>query len=112
MEEARRTEAMGKILAFIRTKSVFPEQIDYDRRFSKEEQDQLIEDLGQTASMRGLGIVHPSAVFNIEALRVIREENGEPAYIVEPGVVSWDTTNSMLFENPTEEEEETEEAED
>lgn len=97
-EEKKR--ALETILAFINTKDIFPLQDDYDRHFTGEEQKQLIKDLGEKGSMKRLGIVHPSAIFNIAALRELRERRGETVYIAKPNVISWDDTNPTLFENP------------
>ena len=95
-------EALEKILNFVKTKSVFPLQDEYDRYFSRKEQNQILEDLGKKLSMKMLGITHPSAVFNIAVLRELRERKGETIMIANPGVVTWEDANPTLFENPVE----------
>ena len=96
----KKREALERILKFVKAYSVFPLQDDYDRYFSRKEQNQMLEDLGEKFSMEMLGIMHPSAVFNITALRELRERRGETALIVDPGSLSWDDTNPTLSDNP------------
>ena len=93
-----RRKALEKILGFINTKDVFPIQEDYDKVFTEDEQKQLIRDLGEKDAMKQLGIVHPSAIFSIVALRELRERRGEEVYIAQPELFHWN--NSTLFENP------------
>ena len=97
----KKREALERILKFVKAYSAFPLQDDYDRYFSRKEQNQMLEDLGEKFSMEMLGIMHPSAVFNITALRELRERRGEAALIVDPGSITWNDTNPTLFDNPT-----------
>ena len=104
MEKLTKEEAVEKILAFKNTMAVWPIQEDYDRYFTKAEQNELLVALGMKGSIRK-NCVRPFAGINIAVLRALRKRKGEVVYIAGPEAASWEDTNSNLFENQLIEEE-------
>ena len=102
MGRLTKEEAVEKVLAFRDTMSVWPMQEDYDRYFTKTEQEELLAALGMKSSTKR-NRVRPFAGINIAVLRVLRERKGEIVYIAGPDAIKWEDTNTNLFENQVEE---------
>jgi len=100
-QKARRKAAMEKLLKFVNSRDVFPYQEDYDREFTESEQYQLLKDLGAEDDLRLFRADNPRlaifAILNIEALRHMRRQKGEPEFITINERLSWHQDNELAF---------------
>lgn len=100
-QKKARKEAMDKLLKFVNSRDVFPYQEDYDREFTESEQYQLLKDLGAEDDLRLFKADNPRlaifAILNIEALRHMRGQKGEPEFITMNEGLSWHQDNGLAF---------------
>ena len=100
-QKARRKAAMEKLLEFVNSRDVFPYQEDYDREFTESEQYQLLKDLGAEDDLRLFKADNPRlaifAILNIEALRYMRRQKGEPEFITINKGLFWHQDNGFAF---------------